>query len=347
VKRRAAKKLSEWAEIAGIKEADIVELAQEFTSHGKRAVADIHRVSPSNTSGFYNVLAWMVVNVLIGNHDWMGGLSKQPLMTSVVTRKGSHSISGKHEGKAKGWGVSIIRHETAYDTKPPSSMATLPSGSGILSVATSTRKSSQHRRCLPYPIKALLLYMGSPVYALPAGHKLVEILSDPKKLPLIIVSDIVVGETSMYADYIFPTSPISNAGSLPDRNPSVTPKVAPIRPTRGRTPYRNGNGLWGKDAAFPGSLLLGIAEKMKLPGFGDNAFGPGRHLKREEICTFAWLPMSPLGDKADGSEKVPAASAEEIKIFEQAGRHLRPPSLMPTAGKRWSARNSGPTWSTS
>ena len=56
----------------------------------------------------------------------------------------------------------------------------------------------------PYPIKALMMYMGTPVYSLPAGHKLIEILSDPKKIPLFFASDIVIGETSMYADYIFP-----------------------------------------------------------------------------------------------------------------------------------------------
>ena len=72
----AAKKLSEWAKLAGVNEADIVELAREFTSHGKKAVADIHRGVSQQTSGFYNVLTWMTVNVLIGNHDWMGGMAK-------------------------------------------------------------------------------------------------------------------------------------------------------------------------------------------------------------------------------------------------------------------------------
>ncbi|MBA4393537.1 MAG: molybdopterin oxidoreductase, partial [Desulfobacca sp.] len=70
-----ARSLSRWAELSGISETDLVELAREFTSHGKRAVADIHRGVSQHTSGFYNVLAWMTVNVLIGNHDWMGGLS--------------------------------------------------------------------------------------------------------------------------------------------------------------------------------------------------------------------------------------------------------------------------------
>ena len=60
----------------GLEEADLVDLAREFTSHGKRAVADIHRGVSQHTSGFYNVLAYMTLNTLIGNHDWMGGLAK-------------------------------------------------------------------------------------------------------------------------------------------------------------------------------------------------------------------------------------------------------------------------------
>ena len=102
-----ARKLSEWAEIAGIKEADIVELAQEFTSHGKKAVADIHRGVSQHTSGFYNVLAWMTVNVLIGNHDWMGGLSKATTYDIVVTRKESPSISAN---RAEAQGLRHLHH---------------------------------------------------------------------------------------------------------------------------------------------------------------------------------------------------------------------------------------------
>ena len=29
------------------------------------------------------------------------------------------------------------------------------------------------------------------------------------------------------------------------------------------------------------SLVLGISEKLKLPGFGEYAFGPGMHLRRK------------------------------------------------------------------
>ena len=88
------------------------------------------------------------------------------------------------------------------------------------------------------------------------------------------------------------------------------------------------------------SMILGIAEKMKLPGFGENAFGPGLHLKREEDMYLRMVANIAFGDKPDGSEKVPAASAEELQIFEKARRHL-PPTIFDL--KRWQAVV-GPDW---
>jgi len=336
-----ARKLSEWAEIAGIKEVDIVELAQEFTSHGKRAVADIHRGVSQHTSGFYNVLAWMTVNVLIGNHDWMGGLAKATTYDISGDIKGKPFDLSEHDGKIKGWGISIIRHETAYDKTTifngyPSKRVWYPFSSDIYQEVIPSIGDAY-----PYPIKALLLYMGSPVYSLPAGHKLAEILSDPKKIPLIIVPDIVIGETSMYADYIFPDLTYLERWEFAGSHPSVTPKVGPIRQPAA-APLTETVTVFGEKMPLSlEALLLGIAEKLKLPGFGDNAFGPGQHLKREEDMYLRMVANVAFGDKADGSEKVPAASAEEIKIFEQARRHL-PPTIFDA--NRWKAVVGADLW---
>ncbi|MDR7518740.1 MAG: molybdopterin-dependent oxidoreductase, partial [Armatimonadota bacterium] len=62
-----------WARICGVRTRDITDLAAECVSHGKKAVADIHRGVSQHTNGFYNVVAWMTLNVLIGNLDWKGG----------------------------------------------------------------------------------------------------------------------------------------------------------------------------------------------------------------------------------------------------------------------------------
>ena len=192
----------------------------------------------------------------------------------------------------------------------------------------------------PYPIKALLIYMATPVYSLPAGHKLIEILSDPKKIPLIFASDIVIGETTMYADYIFPDLTYLERWEFSGSHPSVTPKVAPFRQPAA-PPLTDTVTVFGEKMPLSlESLILGLAEKMKLPGFGENAFGPGLHLKREEDMYLRMVANIAFGDKPDGSEKVPAASAEEMKIFEAARRHL-PPTVFDA--NRWQ-KVVGPDW---
>lgn len=335
-----ARSLSKWAELSGISENDLVELSREFTSHGKRAVADIHRGVSQHTSGFYNVLAWMTVNVLIGNHDWMGGLSKATTFDIAGKKEGKPFDLTKIDGKMKPFGVSIIRHETVYDKTTlfkgyPSKRVWYPFSSDIYQEIIPSMGDAY-----PYPIKALLLYMATPVYSLPAGHTLIEILSDPQKIPLIIASDIVIGETSMYADYIFPDLTYLERWEFTGSHPNVTPKVSPIRQPVA-APMTEAVTVFGQKMPLSlESLLLGLAEKLKLPGFGQNAFGPGLHLKREEDLYLRMVANIAFGDKADGSEKVPAANARELDLFEKARKHL-PETVFDL--KRW-GKAAGPDW---
>jgi tetrathionate reductase subunit A len=329
-----ARKLSDWAEAAGVPEQDIVELAQEFTSHGKRAVADLHRGVSQHTSGFYNVLAWMTVNVLIGNHDWIGGLAKATTYDIAGDKEGKPFDLSEHKGKIKDWGISIIRHGVEYDKTTlfegyPAKRVWYPFSSDIYQEVIPSMGDAY-----PYQVKALFLYMGSPVYSLPAGHKLVEILTDPKKIPLIFTSDIVIGETSMYADYIFPDLTYLERWEFSGAHPSVTPKVAPFRQPAA-APLTDTVTVYGEKMPLSmESLVLGLAEKLALPGFGENAFGPGLHLKREEDMYVRMVANIAFGDKEDGSELVPPASDEEIKVFEQARRHL-PDTVF--SSERWKA----------
>ncbi|MBF0509031.1 MAG: molybdopterin-dependent oxidoreductase [Deltaproteobacteria bacterium] len=318
----AARTLAQWADIAGIKEVDLAELAWEFTSHGKKAVADIHRGVSQHTSGFYNVLAWMLVNILIGNHDWMGGLCKATTYNMVGDKKGQPFNTANINGAIKGFGIDIIRGGKVYDkstlfTGFPAKRVWYPFSSDVYQEVIPSLGDAY-----PYPIKALLLYMGTPVYSLPAGHELISILSDPKKLPLFIVSDIVVGETSMYADYIFPDLTYLERWEFAGSHPSFPFKVGPFRQpvcaplTETVTPFGQ---------SMPVSLealFLGLAEKLKLPGFGENAFGQGQHLKRDEDMYIRMVANIAFGEKEDGSDKVAAAGPEEIAIFEKSHRHL-------------------------
>jgi anaerobic selenocysteine-containing dehydrogenase len=330
----SAKTVAEWAKLAGVQEADLVEIAQEFTSHGKKAVADIHRGVSQHTSGFYNVLLYMTLNTLMGNHDWMGGLSKATTYNHVGDKEGKPFDTSKQGGKLKPWGIDIIRGGIAYDKttifdKYPAKRQWYPFSSDIYQEVIPSMGDAY-----PYSIKAFMLYMGAPVYALPAGHKLIEILSDPQKIPLTFASDIVIGETTMYMDYIFPDLTYLERWEFAGSHPSVTPKVGTIRQPAS-APLTETVTVFGEKMPISmESLVLAIAEKMKLPGFGENAFGTGLHLKREEDLYLRMAANIAFGDKPDGSEKVPAAAAEEIAIFEKARRHL-PPTVF--EAQRWKA----------
>lgn len=315
--------IEKWCEIAGVSAEDVIDIAKEFTSHGKKAVADIHRGVSQHTGGFYNVCAWYTLNCLIGNIGWQGGLCKATTYDYVGDKPGKpFKTSERHRDAIKAWGINIIRHSAVYDKTTlfkgyPAKRTWYPFATDIYQEVIPSIGDMY-----PYQIKALLMYMGSPVYALPSGHTLVEILRDTKRLPLFIASDIVVGETSMYADYIFPDTTYLERWEFPGAHPSVAPKVFPVRQPAAAhvTPSVK---VFGEEMPMNmEALVLAMAERLGLPGYGENAFGTGAPLKREEDLYLKMVANVAFGDKPDGSEKVPAADREEMRIFLQARRHL-------------------------
>ncbi|MBI4797881.1 MAG: molybdopterin-dependent oxidoreductase [Desulfarculus sp.] len=328
-----AKSFKQWAELAGLEPADIDEVAWEFTNHVERAAADLHRGVSQHTQGFYNVVVWMFVNILIGNHDWMGGLAKATTYGYDGKKEGQPFDTSKSPGKIKPWGLDIIRHGV-YDKSTlfqgyPAKRVWYPFATDIYQEVIPSAGDMY-----PYQIKALMIYMGTPVYALPAGHALVEILRDPKKIPLIIASDITVGETSIYADYVFPDLTYLERWEFSGSHPSMAPKIGPFRQPAA-APLTETVTVYGEKMPLSlESLLLGLAEKLGLKNFGPNALGEGRHLRRQEDMYLRMVANLAAGEKADGSDRVPAASPEEMEIFIKARRHL-PPTVFDAA--RWRA----------
>ncbi len=318
--------LEEWAEIAGISPKDIVELAQEFTSHGTRAVADIHRGVSQHTNGFYNVFAWYALNLLIGNFDHIGGLVKKTEF-NITGEKGGKPIEGKpfnlpgmHPGKTKAFGISIIRHDVKYEDTTlfdgyPAKRRWYPLASDIYQEIIPSIGDAY-----PYPIKALFLYMGSPIYALPAGHALIPVLQDVNKVPLFIANDIVVGETSMYADYIFPDLSYLERWEFHGSHPSFAPKIQPIR-NPAIPPIPEEVEVFGEKMPLSlEALLLALAEELNLPGFGPNGLGDGIPFTRPEHFYLKMVANVSAGDKL--GDEVPDASEEEVHVFLSARKHL-------------------------
>jgi anaerobic selenocysteine-containing dehydrogenase len=344
--------LEGWAQICDVRPRDLAELADEFTRHGKRAVADIHRGVSQHTNGFYNVLAWYSLNLLIGNYDWKGGLCK----AATYDPSGGKKVEVKGEdGKVETWqqpfpvenlmpkklspfGVDLLRHNVKYEETTifkgyPARRPWFPLASDLYQEIIPSAGDAY-----PYPIKVLFLYMGTPVYALPAGHTNIEILTDLNKIPLFIASDIVVGETTMYADYIFPDLTYLERWEMAGSHPNMAWKVQPIRQPV-IPPVPESVSVFGEEMPISlESLIMGIAEKLGLPGFGKSGFGEGQDFLRPEEFYLRMAANVAAGEKP--GQAVPDADVKEVQLFLDARKHL-PKSIFDVA--KWE-KAVGPWW---
>ncbi len=317
------KTIEEYAKIADVRVEDIVELAREFTNHGKKSAIDIHRGVSQHTNGFYNVFAFLTLNLLIGNYDWKGGMIKATTFDAIGKKEGMpYNLEKLHKGKLTPFGISIIRHDVKYEettifTGYPAKRNFYPLSSDIYQEIIPSIGDAY-----PYPIKALFLYMGAPLYSLPAGDKCIEILSDTEKVPLFFACDILIGTTSMYADYIFPDLSYLERWEFHGSHPNISAKVMPVRQPV-IPPLTEKVKVYGEEMPISyEAILLAIAEKLNLPGFGENAFGEGKHLKRPEDFYLKMVANIAFGEKADGSDSVPDADEKEIQLFISSRKHL-------------------------
>jgi tetrathionate reductase subunit A len=331
--------LNQWAEICGVRASDIVVLAQEFTRHGKKAVADIHRGVSQHSNGFYQCWTWNCLNLLLGNYDWKGGLVKATVWDIAGERPGKPFVfESMHPGKLTPFGISIIRHGISYEETTlfagyPAKRPFYPLASDIYQEVIPSIEDQY-----PYPIKCLMLYMGTPVYALPGGDKLIPTLRDTEKLPLFVAIDILVGETSMYADYVFPDLTYLERWEFHGSHPSFAPKIQPIRQPA-IAPIPETVKVFGEEMPISlEAVLLAIAERLGLPGFGKDGFGGGMPLTHPDHLYLKMVANVAAGDGP--GEEVPDADDRELKVFQRARSHL-PRSVFDltrwqeAVGERW------------
>jgi tetrathionate reductase subunit A len=317
----AERTIEQWAAVCGIKPEDIVELAREFTSHGKKAVADPHRGVSQHTNGFYNVLAVFTLNALIGNYDWKGGLIKAATYAIDGSKEGQpFAFSKLHPSKLQPFGISIIRHDAKYEESTifngyPARRQWYPFASDIYEEIIPSMGDAY-----PYPSKVLFTYMAAATYALPGGQTNIEILTDVNKIPLYVANDITIGEMSMYADYIFPDLTYLERWEFHGSHPSIPQKAQPIR-NPAVAPIPETVTVFGEKLPLSlETMILGIAEKMNLPGFGKNGLGEGIDFLRPEDFYLRMVANVAAGEKP--GDEVPDADEWEVKQFAEARRHL-------------------------
>ncbi|MFQ5613694.1 MAG: molybdopterin-dependent oxidoreductase [Anaerolineae bacterium] len=326
LKERAQEKtLSEYAMICGIKEEDIVALADEFTSHGKKAAAEIYRGPVQHTNGYYNAQAVITLNVLLGNVNHRGGLTTggshwhedgskegQPFPKSVVINA---------PGGLKKFGLHVNREKETYEKSTlfngyPAQRPWYPFTSELYQNVIPSAAAGY-----PYPIKALFINKGTPVLATPAGHKQIDMLRDPQVIPLVLACDVVIGETSMYADYIIPDLTYMERWGIPHITPAILTAVSKVRQPAA-PPMTELVTVDGEEMPISmDSFLIAVGKKLDLAGFGKDALGQGFNFDRPEQYYLAMAANLAFGDK-NGEDTLPAADEEEMRLFREARRHL-------------------------
>ncbi len=317
-----SKPLNAWAEVCGTPVKQMIEIAKEFTSHGKKAGVEFYRGPVQHTNGYYAAVSLIYLNMLIGNTDWLGGMQIGGGHWHEDGSKhgGVYNLKkANHPGKLANFGPPVTREKSRYEDFSlfrengyPAKRNWYPHTGNIYQEILASGQDEY-----PYGIDFLFLHKGTPLLSMPGGNVSIEYVSDPKKLPLFIASDIVIGESSMFADYIFPDTTYMERWGTPHTTPDVAHKASkvrqPIVPSITEMVDVNGE----KMPVNLEAVYIAIADKLGLSGFGKNAFDNGLPLTRPED----WY-LKLVANLAQEGDDLPEATDDEIKLFVEARRHF-------------------------
>ncbi len=331
-----AKTMDQWSALCGIGVQDIETTAKDLTGYGKKAVVDVHRGIAQHTNGFYNVTSAMTINMLLGNFDWKGGMIAASTYNAAGTKDGQpFNLDKMKPGKTTRFGISSIRHDIKYEDTTlfsgyPARRNWWPLASDIYEEIIPSIGDAY-----PYPVKALFSYMGAPTYSLPAGHTNIEVLADVNKLPLYFASDILIGTTTMYADYIFPDLSYLERWEMQGSHPNMPAKVQPVRQPV-IAPIPETVTVFGEEMPCSyEALIMAIAERLGVKGFGRDGFGPGQDFTKPDDF---YIRM--VANVATDGGAVPDADDAEVRLFLESRKHLPKSVFDPerwekTAGANW------------
>lgn len=310
--------LEEYSEQCGVPVKEIEDLAREFTSHGKQAVANSHGGTMSG-AGFYTTFAIATLNNLIGNLNVKGGwvMDAGPF---GPFGPGPRYNFAQFKGAVKAQGVPLSRNRFPYERSSefkrkkeagqnpyPARAPWYPATGGI-----SSEMLAAGLLGYPYRLKAWINHMSNPVYAMCGfENTLVESLKDPRKLPLFVSVDPFINETSALADYIVPDTVTYESWGIGAPWADVIAKSSTVRwPTVMPATAKTAD---GQHICFE-VLLFAIARKIGLPGFGKNAMSTreGEPLDLERHEDFYVRAIANIAYQA--GKPVPEASDDDILI---------------------------------
>ncbi|HEX19516.1 MAG TPA: molybdopterin oxidoreductase [Acidiferrobacteraceae bacterium] len=336
-----SKNMVEWSRECGVPVKDIEWVAKEFVSHGKRVGAEMYRGAVKHTNGYYNAQAVIALNILVGNIDHKGGLTNGGGHWHEDGSKPGQPFPLKHlqPNKLHSFGIKLTREGSRYEESTlfegyPAKRTWFPFSGNIYQEVLPSAATGY-----PYPVKAVWIHMGSPALSVPAANEMLKIIANTDDVPLLIADDIVIGDSSMYADYIFPDCAVWERWGTPHTSPDVTQKAAKIRQPTVK-PFTEVVEIYGeKQHCSMEAVLFAISEKLHLGGIGKDGFGSGINFTRPEDFYLKLAANIAYGDKAH--DYVPDASADEVRLFIKSRRHFGSAAF---AAGRWEKSVGSKAW---
>lgn len=298
--RTMEKTVDEYSKISTIPKAQILKIAKQFTSYGKRAAIMAYRGPAMHANGYYNQRLIVNLNHLIGSYDWKGG----NLTTGAFYDEfeGKYDLDAVPDGKQP-WGIPTGRNNVKYEDTSVFERDGYPAQRHWFPFSPQTVGDVLPSAIAkyPYPIKALITHRMSPVLSTPNGQIQEQALKDTDVLPLYVASDVQIGDTSKYADFILPDTVYLERWGREAIYPNITTKLSSI--------YQPITRVFPNVRSFENSVIE-IAKRMDLPGFGDGAFADGSSLHIEEDYY-----LKRVANIAYDGKPVPNANAREMEVF--------------------------------
>lgn len=309
----------QYAEITGLPKERILALAKEFFKHGTKAATDHHGGVAMHANGFYGSLAVIMLNALVGNINRKGGSTKSGGGYLAVDKGKRYDLTF-FPGMIKPKGFKISREGSPYENTPefikkkahgenpyPSTLPWSPLADSMVGNVIPSMMAGY-----PYKAKIMMMWMANPFYSTPGLFQkdVEDFVKDPKNIPLIISVDVLMGDSSMYADYIIPDTTFYESWGVPTVWNLILTKVSGARrpvvePLVGKTK----DGLPMSFEAY----LIEIGKRLNLPGVGEKAIpdaqgDPTPLNSREDFF------LKALANVAFDETPVPEISAEELKL---------------------------------
>ncbi len=328
--------LSDYSAECQIPESKIMELAKEFSSHGRRVSIETNTGCNASDGGQF-AFAMIMLATLMGAHNAKGGMlhtgsmgfeNTSPLYDMMAfehahlsgfnaERSGDYRQSNEYKEK-------VAKGINPFPSELPWNETYIQDNAGELLIA--------HANGNPFKFKAWIAWANNPLYACSGLQDQVEeSIRDPKQLGLIIAADPYFNETNINADYFVPDlAQYEQWGASRQWGSELMGDVVSFPIITPRTPLNaEGNRICMEQ------FLIDVAKKIKLNGFGENAFKDiADNAKSLNTPEDYYIPV--LANLAHSDEVLPTPTEDDIKftsvdrIYPQLKERLKAEEIGPT-----------------